>query len=411
MEALERRPEGGALAEIESSRAIQEVQAAMVIAKKFPRDIDAARTRILKACERQILAENAMYSYPKGGTRVDGPSIRLAEAIAQNWGNVQFGIRELSQEGGASEVEAFAWDIETNTRQIKTFQVKHERKARGEIYKLEDPREIYELVANNGARRLRACILGIIPGDVVDEAVSKCKLTLETNAETPFMERLAWMCKAFNDEFGIGEEILADYLGHKVEASNEHELVRLRGVYGSIRDGMSTPEDHFNVEEVKEGAAPTASSTESPAGGEPSLAPPGQEKTPPPSQGEEKKPEWFELEGDAFIEYFQKLNAEDPNGAKKYHESLKGNTKKAFTRKFNKFVVPNLPPPTQNEPPKHGKPISGIQISTLENACAPKVEGGMETIRQWVRDNFDGNDLEALSEAEGEKVIQNFIPF
>ena len=115
------------LTQIESQRAIQEVQAAMIIAKKFPRDPISAMDRILNACTRQTLAEGALYSYPRGGVEVIGPSIRLAEAIAQEWGNVQFGIRELEQNDKESIVEAFAWDIERNTRQIKTFTVPHVR--------------------------------------------------------------------------------------------------------------------------------------------------------------------------------------------------------------------------------------------------------------------------------------------
>ncbi|BBP87435.1 hypothetical protein BsIDN1_10530 [Bacillus safensis] len=68
------------------SRQAQEVQAAMVVAKKFPRDVYAAFERIKKACERKLLAESAVYEYPKGGSKISGPSIRLAEALAQNWG-------------------------------------------------------------------------------------------------------------------------------------------------------------------------------------------------------------------------------------------------------------------------------------------------------------------------------------
>jgi len=83
-----------AISDAEQQRAIAETQAAMVIAKKFPRDQIAAMDRILTACTRPTLAEGALYSYSKGGSEVSGPSIRLAEAIAQSWGNVHFGISE-----------------------------------------------------------------------------------------------------------------------------------------------------------------------------------------------------------------------------------------------------------------------------------------------------------------------------
>ncbi len=44
-------------------------------------------------------------------------------------------------------------------------------------YKLTDDRDIYELEANMGSRRLRACILQIIPGDVTSAAVAACRKT------------------------------------------------------------------------------------------------------------------------------------------------------------------------------------------------------------------------------------------
>ena len=74
---------GGALVDIESARATQEVQAAMIIAKRFPRNETLAFGKIKTACERAGLAKEALYAYPRGGKMVTGPSIRLAEAMAQ----------------------------------------------------------------------------------------------------------------------------------------------------------------------------------------------------------------------------------------------------------------------------------------------------------------------------------------
>ena len=144
-------------AEMAISRQAQEVQAAMVIAKRFPRDEIEAQTRILQACERIVLAEKAEYSYLRGGEKVTGPSIRLAEVLARYWGNIDFGIIELEQRTGESTMMAYAWDLETNTRQTRIFVQKHERKTKkAGITKLDDPRDIYELTANMGARRVRA---------------------------------------------------------------------------------------------------------------------------------------------------------------------------------------------------------------------------------------------------------------
>ena len=187
---------GAALVAVEQERAIAEVQAAIILAKKFPRNPIEAMDRITTACQRPSLAEQALYSYARGGSEITGPSIRLAEAIAQNWANLQFGVKELEQRNGESTVQAYAWDMETNVKQEKTFQVKHERYTKKGKYALEDPRDIYEMTANQGARRLRACILGIIPGDVIDAAVSQCEQTLKAKADTS-PEALKKLVEAF----------------------------------------------------------------------------------------------------------------------------------------------------------------------------------------------------------------------
>lgn len=232
-----------AVAESTSAREIAEVQAAMAIAKRFPRDPREAMDRILNACTRPTLAEKALYSYSRGGTDITGPSIRLAEAMAQAWGNMQIGIRELSQENGTSTVEAFAWDIETNTRQSKVFQVSHIRHTKQGSKLLTDPRDIYENVANNGARRLRACILGIIPGDVTEAAVMQCEETATVSADVS-PEGIKVMLKTFA-EIGVTKDQIEAKIQSHIEAIRPAQKVNLKKIYNSIRDGMSKPEDWF----------------------------------------------------------------------------------------------------------------------------------------------------------------------
>lgn len=238
-------PRGNAAAMVAQSREMAEAVASMQMAKMCPRDIVAARDRILNACTRPKLAETACFTYARGGTEVTGPSIRLAEMLAQNWGNMTFGIRELEQRNGESTCEAFAWDMETNARQTKVFQVRHIRHTRQGDKALTDPRDIYELVANNGARRLRACILGVIPGDIVEEAVQACDLTLKTKFEvTP--ERI----KALNEKFAeykVTTEQIEKRIQCRIQAMKPAQMASLGKIYNSLKDGMSKPEDWFET--------------------------------------------------------------------------------------------------------------------------------------------------------------------
>lgn len=234
----------------DASRAVAEVQAALMIARMNPRDQRSSMDRILNACTRPSLAESAIYSYARGGTAITGPSIRLAEAVAQQWGNVQFGIRELSNKAETSEVQAYAWDVETNTRREITFSVPHIRytKQRGG-YKLEDPRDIYELVANQGSRRLRACILAVIPGDVIEAAVKQCNETIKASADVS-PEGIRKMIDTF-DAFGVTQAQIEAFCQCRAEAIRPAQVIRLRGIYTSLKDGMSSPSDWFEPEPAK----------------------------------------------------------------------------------------------------------------------------------------------------------------
>lgn len=249
-------PRGNASTMVAQSREMAEAVSAMQMAKLFPRDVVGARDRILNACTRPKLAEVACYTYSRGGTDVTGPSIRLAEMIAQNWGNMNFGIRELEQRNGESTCEAFAWDMENNTRQTKVFQVPHIRHTKKGDTLLTDPRDIYELIANNGARRLRACILGVIPGDIVEEAVKQCDTTLATKFEvTP--ERIKALLEKFA-EFKVTQTQIEARIQCHIQAMKPAQLANLGKIYNSLCDGMSKPSDWFAEEPKKDSDSPSA---------------------------------------------------------------------------------------------------------------------------------------------------------
>jgi hypothetical protein len=291
--------QGGAALDVATSRAASEVQSAMIIAKRFPRDENKAFSRIIQSCKRKSLADAAIYSFPRGGTTVEGPSIRLAEEMARQWGNVDFGIIELEQRPGESTCMSYAWDLETNTRQTKVFTVSHVRiSGHGPSKKktlLEDPRDIYEMVANQGARRLRACILGIIPGDICEAAVEECNKTMAGPDSTPLIDRARAMVSAFSD-FGVTIGMIEKRLAHKIDAISEAELQTLRKVYKSIKDGMATREAHFDLAEKQERpAAPPKAATGAAAAQQeqatgPTGAPPGPEGAPPPAEQKKTRP-------------------------------------------------------------------------------------------------------------------------
>lgn len=238
--------------EAERSRAIQKVQASLAIAKRFPRDQIEAMKRIMVECQRPALAEKAEYLYPRGGEKVKGPTIRLAEVIARHWGNCKYGFRELEQTKGSSTVEAYCWDLETNTEVTREFTVSHSLKAKGQIKTLSDPRDIYEMVANQSQRRVRACILEIIPGDVVDKALLVARSTLQKGSGEPMIDQVTRLVLNFS-KLSVPKEAIEKFLGHKAEDINTEEMADLIAIYNSIKEGASRRSDWFKLSEPTDG--------------------------------------------------------------------------------------------------------------------------------------------------------------
>jgi hypothetical protein len=239
----------GSLMSAEAMKGVAEVQAAVMMAKRFPRDQFAAFNSMMQACSRRSMAESAVYAYPRGGKSVSGPSIRLAECMAKAWGNLDCGIRELSRDENKSVIESYAWDLESNCRWTRVFEVEHRRDTKGGSYKLTDARDIYENVANQGARRLRACILEAIPGDVVEKCVAACKKTMtKSAADEPFVDQIRKIIAAFSVH-GVTQAHIEARIGHSVDIITAEELFDLHTIYNSIKDGLSKRSDFFDIGE------------------------------------------------------------------------------------------------------------------------------------------------------------------
>ena len=234
---------------IEASRAIAEAQGKLVIAKRFPRDEVQAYNRVAQACQRKGIAEKAFYSYNRGGGTVSGPTIRFAEELARCWGNIDYGIKELSQDEGKSEMQAYAWDLETNAQSVQNFTNPHIREANGKAKILTSQRDIYEINANMGARRLRSRILAILPTDLVDMAIAECKKTLAGNNDEPLIDRVKKMIVAFG-KIGVTQEQIEKRLGRKVDTMTVDDFTDYIGIYNAIKQGESKIAEWFEAEKV-----------------------------------------------------------------------------------------------------------------------------------------------------------------
>lgn len=248
---------------VEQARAVAEVQAAIVVAQQVPRDLVKAREQMLDSCSQTGLAERAFFRYSRAGSQISGPSIHLAREIARCFGNVQYGINELRRDDqhGQSEMQAWAWDVQTNTRASTTFIVPHGMDTKNGRKKLSDLRDIYENNANNGARRLREQIFAVVPAWFTEEAKARCQKTLEDGGGVPLTQRIERALTVFSG-LGINQKQLEDRVGKKAGQWDARDVAQLLVICTSLQRGEITREDEFpndrvTASEITNGGKPT----------------------------------------------------------------------------------------------------------------------------------------------------------
>jgi hypothetical protein len=260
---------------VEQARAVAEVQARVVVARQCPRDIAAATRAMRETCAQMGLAERAFYSYPRGKDKkgkpiiISGPSVHLARELARVWCNVEYSVNELRRDdtAGQSEMLAYAWDLETNTRNSAVFIVPHFRdKSDGRPQQLTDMRDIYENNANNGARRVREAIFNVLPVWFTEEAKALCERTLANGGGRPLAQRVADAIDAF-ENIGVKVPQLEARIGSGAAEWTPQDVAQLGILITSIRRNEISKEEAFPAAETGVTAADIGAPAAQPANG------------------------------------------------------------------------------------------------------------------------------------------------
>lgn len=238
--------------------AAREIETALILAAKRPRNEAASVLRIEKACGRPSLAGDAIYSFPRGRQRVTGPSVVLARELARCWGNLRWGCDVLPSSPELIHIRAWAWDLEANTKvtaedrfkaliQRRTKRTDADGKPITEWIE-PDERDLRELINRRAAFGIRNCLLQMIPADVVDLALARCSETSAKAARgelTASREEVLRNLVRVYDDFGVTQAMIEKRLGKALVEITPEELKDLRTDYRSIKDGNSRAGDHF----------------------------------------------------------------------------------------------------------------------------------------------------------------------
>lgn len=221
-----------------------EIDQMIATAHRYPRSLDVFIKKIgTMACYNESAAENCIYSLPRGGKPIIGPSIGFANIVATAWGNCVDGSRWVATDRKEKVVvaEGVFHDYETNRKTI----ISEQRRivdSKGRLYS-DDMIVVTSKAA--GAIARRNAILQIVPRALwhptYEDALQIVRGTVET-----FAEHKDKALKAFS-QFGVKPEQVFMLLGLKGEADLSLEQIPvMRGLYTQLRDGVVTVEEMFD---------------------------------------------------------------------------------------------------------------------------------------------------------------------
>lgn len=237
-----------------SALARGEIEAQLDAAHKYPRSV----TRFLRdattlATLSQETAESCIYSIPRDGKLIAGPSVRLAEICASAYGNLHVGARIVDVEETVIVAQGGAWDCEKNLR----VTVETRRKIIGKNNRRYSEDMI--VVTGNAAASiaLRNAIFRVVPRSYVNQIYGEvCKVAVGdaqtlVDRRTKVLDRLQKM--------GVSMERVLFKLGkHGVADIGLEELQALIGLGTAIKSGEESLDEVFPAPAPTPAPAPPA---------------------------------------------------------------------------------------------------------------------------------------------------------
>gem|GEM_PF-2121319 len=208
----------------------------------------------------------------RGGKKIEGLSIRFAEAALRCMTNVHIEQVTVYDDSEKRIVQVSATDLESNetlSKQITVAKTVERSKPMDDgfffsVRKNSGGRNVFtvpatedDLLAKEGAlvsKAIRTLAMRILPGDITDEAETLIKATSLNRAATdPDGER-----KRIVDAFAslsVQPGELKEFVGHDLAGCSPAELGELRNLYNAIKAGEATFRDALAAKHGKDEAA------------------------------------------------------------------------------------------------------------------------------------------------------------
>ena len=226
-----------------------EVDLQVSTAKRYPRSIERFNQHAMAMAVKNVeVAKSCFYVLPRGGKRLEGPSIRLAEIAAVCWGNLRCDVRILDADATMVTAQATAWDLETNVL------IRRETKRR--ITDRSGRRFSDDMIVVTGnaaaAIALRNSILTVIPRAYVLDVMEHCKRVAAGERGTLDQAKAKWM--AWFEKQGVSKARVLELLGRTgAEDITIEDIATLQGVSTALSEGETTIDELFAPAELTDG--------------------------------------------------------------------------------------------------------------------------------------------------------------
>ena len=229
-----------------------ELDMQITTAKAYPREvavaIDQSQTMIALSPE---IAGGCFYTLTKGGSPITGPSVRLAEIIAANWGNLNVGGRVIEEGQEYVTVQGVAHDMQSNVR--------YTTDVRRSILTKNGARYGAAMIQTTIAAALAIAIRNetfkVIPRAVIDQLDQYARKE-SIGKKEKISERIEAALLHFRSEYDISPERICIKLGVATAKDiKAKQLEMLIGISTSLRDKSTTIEDEFPPEVMEPKAA------------------------------------------------------------------------------------------------------------------------------------------------------------
>lgn len=236
--------EGDLITELPSADALMalnrsEIDTQIATAKRYPRSIRQFKENAMEmACLDEDTAASMFYALPRGGKKIEGPSVRLAEVVGSSWGNLRYGSRVVAIDDKFITAQGACMDLEKNI--AATVEVKRRiTDSKGRRYN-----DDMIQVAGNAACSiaLRNAIFKVVPFGLVKPVYENARLTSIGKAKS-MAERRAAALEWFQKAGATVEQVLQAIDRKGVDDITIDDLYTLTGLRTAIKDGETTIEE------------------------------------------------------------------------------------------------------------------------------------------------------------------------